>query len=62
MTRPEANELLLARDKYWLSKAKSKALEQNVEISEDGFEDEYNVIHEMEEAEDDELWGCDVIH
>jgi len=56
MTRLEANKLLLSRDEYWLSRARFGFLKEDVRVFDDKFEDEYNVIRELENAKEDD-WG-----
>jgi len=57
MTRLEANKLLLSRDEYWLSRARFRFLKEDMGVFDDEFEDEYDVIRELEDAEEDENWG-----
>lgn len=57
MTRLEGNKLLVARDEYRLTRARSRFVKKIPEEFEEGFEDEYDVIREWEEDEKDENWA-----
>ncbi len=56
MSRVEANKLLASREMYWYQQARLRLWEEEVGVIENQVDDEWDVINELEDAQEDEFY------